>query len=142
MTSKGGPVTSRSVLMAGIRQLRTAPEEIVAGVLRALSVGDRRHVRALPGSPYFANGRRRFAIFVNGCFWHHHKNCARGSMPRTNAEFRSAKFAANRARDARSFRSLCRRGFKVVLVWECATADTEKLKNCLSDILEARCIDR
>lgn len=128
--------------MAGIRQRRTGPEEIVAGILRALQVGYRRNVRSLPGSPDFANKQRRFAVFVNGCFWHHHRNCRRGSVPRTNAGFWKAKFAANRARDARSIRSLRRLGFHVVLIWECATVNPERLEKRLSYILEARRVDR
>lgn len=141
MTSKAAMAKTRSALMAGIRQRRTAPEEVVAGVLRELSVAYRRNVRALPGSPDFANKRRRLAIFVNGCFWHHHRNCSRGSTPRSNVAFWQAKFARNRVRDARSIKSLRRLGFRVVLIWECATVDTGKLKQRLSDILETRRVD-
>lgn len=113
----------RSRLLGRVRQTRTAPEEAVAAALRALGLAYRRNVKTLPGSPDFANARRRFAIFVNGCFWHRHTGCPRATLPKNNRAFWEAKFAANRARDARAVRALRRRGFRVLVVWECEVAE-------------------
>jgi DNA mismatch endonuclease (patch repair protein) len=66
-----------------------------------------------------ANRARRWAIFVHGCFWHQHPKCQRATMPKRNAAFWRAKFAANRARDARVRRQLRGRGYFVLTVWEC-----------------------
>lgn len=109
----------RSRLLGRVRQKRTAPEEAVARVLRDLGIAYRRNVKTLPGSPDFANARRRFAIFVDGCFWHHHTGCRRATIPNNNRAFWEAKFAANRARDASAIRALRRRGFRVIVIWEC-----------------------
>jgi DNA mismatch endonuclease Vsr len=106
--------------MAGIRQAKTRPEALVAADLRAMGIRYRRNVRSLPGSPDFANVSRRWAIFVNGCFWHQHTGCRRATIPKSNAAFWQEKFRANRARDARAINHLRARGFKVLVVWECS----------------------
>ncbi|MCE1237801.1 MAG: very short patch repair endonuclease [Hyphomicrobiales bacterium] len=115
----------RSRLLGRVRQTRTAPEEAVAKALRALGLAYRRNVRSLPGSPDFANATRRFAIFVNGCFWHAHTGCRRATTPKNNRAFWVAKFAANRARDAAAIRALRARGFRVMVIWECEAANAE-----------------
>ncbi len=112
----------RAALLGRVRQARTAPEEVVAKILRAAGLAYRRNVRDLPGRPDFAHKGGRWAIFVNGCFWHHHRGCARGSTPKNNRAFWTAKFAANRRRDADRIRALRRMGFRVLVVWECEAA--------------------
>ena len=109
----------RSALLARVRQTKTAPEEVVARLLRDLGLAYRRNVRALPGSPDFANRSRGWAIFVNGCFWHHHTGCRRATVPKNNRAFWTAKFAANRRRDAAAIRALRALGLRVLVVWEC-----------------------
>lgn len=113
----------RSALMKRVRQKRTTAEERVAAVLRELGVHYRRNVRSLPGSPDFANKKRGWAIFVMGCFWHHHTGCPRATVPKRNREFWERKFRDNRNRDAAKVRALRARGFRVILVWECAALD-------------------
>lgn len=122
--------------MKRVRQARTAPEEAVAALLRAQGIAYRRNVRGLPGSPDFANVARGFAIFVNGCFWHAHSNCKRphSRSPKQNAAFWQAKFAANRARDARKIRALRALGLRVMLVWECELRDEGRLKERLGSL--------
>ncbi|GGK44763.1 very short patch repair endonuclease [Salinarimonas ramus] len=127
----------RRALMQRVRQRKTAPEEAVAALLRSLGITYRRNVRSLPGSPDFANKSRGWAIFVNGCFWHHHTACGRATLPKNNADFWRAKFAANRSRDARKISELRRTGMRVVVVWECELEDSERLKRRLSDLREA-----
>jgi DNA mismatch endonuclease (patch repair protein) len=110
---------ARSSLMKRVRRERTAPEETVGRALREAGMRFRRNVRDLPGSPDFANRKRRFAIFVNGCFWHHHKGCSRGSLPVANKRFWTKKFRTNRARDASKIRLLRAARYRVLIVWEC-----------------------
>ncbi|MHB8883962.1 MAG: very short patch repair endonuclease [Methylovirgula sp.] len=127
----------RSALMSRVRQKGTAPELIIAAELRRRGAHYRLNVRLLPGSPDFSNRKRRWAVFVNGCFWHHHKGCPRATIPKRNNEFWKDKFRANRTRDARAIRELRRRGFSVVLVWECETKSTGRIRDKLSKIFEA-----
>jgi DNA mismatch endonuclease, patch repair protein len=127
----------RSALMGRVRQNGTTPELAVAGALRDLGLSYRKNVRSLPGAPDFANRRRRWAVFVNGCYWHHH-SCGRGTTPVRNREFWAAKFVANRLRDATAIRSLRRQGFRVVVIWECQSRDPVTMRKRLSAIPGAR----
>ncbi len=123
----------RSRLLGRVKQSRTAPEEVVARALRAAGIAYRRNVGDLPGSPDFANKRRRFAIFVNGCFWHHHTACRRATIPKNNREFWVAKFATNRKRDADRIRALRRAGFHVLVIWECDVGEALPRLICLTE---------
>ncbi len=109
----------RSALMKKVRRSGTAPEGAVAEILRELGIRTRRNVRGLPGTPDFANKRRRFAVFVHGCFWHGHQHCHLAKVPARNREFWIAKLAGNRARDAAKVCALEALGFNVVTVWQC-----------------------
>ena len=120
--AKGRPMPQspeRSALLGRVRQTKTAPEEVVAALLRAHGLAYRRNVRGLPGSPDFANRSKGWAIFVNGCFWHHHTGCRRATVPKNNRAFWSEKFAANRRRDAAKVRALRALGLTVLVIWEC-----------------------
>lgn len=142
MTDRPKPsALRRSALMAGVRQKGTGAELAVARILRELGHAYRLNVRDLPGSPDFANRRRRWAIFVQGCFWHHHTNCRRATVPKSNAEFWRSKFIANRTRDARAIRALRAMGFRVVTVWECDVAKMDALAPRLCQILKPCRVD-
>ncbi len=131
----------RSALMSRVRQRGTAAELVVGATLRALKTRYRLNVRSLPGSPDFANRKRRWAIFVHGCFWHHHTACRKATVPKENEAFWRQKFTANRTRDAQAIRALRRLDFRVAIVWECAISDARALADRLSKVLEARRID-
>jgi DNA mismatch endonuclease, patch repair protein len=126
----------RRALMQRVRQRRTKAEDLVAAALRDLGRHYRRNVRGLPGSPDFANRRRGWAIFVNGCFWHHHKGCPRGTIPTRNRAFWLEKFTANRKRDAAKIRLLRQLGLRVVVVWECEALDPVRLARRLERVAD------
>ena len=107
--------------MAGIRQKGTTPERIVAEVLRRLGIRYRISNSDLPGSPDLANRRRRWAIFVHGCYWHRHAGCRLTTTPTRNREFWEAKFRRNVERDGEREADLRAMGYCVVVVWECET---------------------
>ena len=135
------PESGRSALMARVRQRGTSAELSVAKALRALGAAYRLNVRSLPGSPDFANKRGRWAVFVQGCYWHHHTACGRATVPRTNEGFWREKFVANRSRDARAVRALRKARFRIALIWECEVADPDKVRKKLSKVLEPRRVD-
>lgn len=110
-----------SLRLGRIRQRRTKPEEIVAEAIRGARLRARRRNRDLPGSPDFANRSRHFAVFVHGCFWHHHRGCYRATIPKRNRRFWIAKFRDNARRDLAAVSALRKLGFSVVVVWECET---------------------
>lgn len=115
----------RSRMMSAVKQKDTDAEIRVRKTLRELGISYRVRNRDLPGSPDIANRRRRWAIFVNGCFWHGHRNCPKtkakrtSRIPASNKIFWAEKIAANRRRDARKCRQLRALGFKVLIIWEC-----------------------
>jgi DNA mismatch endonuclease, patch repair protein len=127
---------SRSALMARVRQRGTAVELAVGSSLRSLGAFYRINVRKLPGSPDFANRTRKWAVFVHGCFWHHHARCKRATVPKSNKKFWREKFEANRARDKRAILELRQSGFRVAVIWECEIGDTGLIRAKLSEVLE------
>src|SRR5688572_18971517 len=105
--------------MKQLKRAGTAIELRVGEALRQRGIGYRKDVAGLPGRPDFANRSKKWAIFVNGCFWHHHTACRRATIPKANREFWRTKFSDNRKRDARAITALRRAGFRVILIWEC-----------------------
>ncbi|WP_223154032.1 MULTISPECIES: very short patch repair endonuclease [Bradyrhizobium] len=120
--------------MARIRQKGTKIELDVASVLRDLGLHYRKNVKKLAGSPDFANRSKRWAVFVHGCFWHHHAGCRRATVPKSNRRFWLNKFRDNKRRDDRSVRLLRRDGYRVVVIWEC---QERRIRDKLTKILEA-----
>lgn len=105
--------------MRAIRSSGTKPEGAVEAFLRAHRFRVDVQRSDLPGKPDLALPTRRLAIFVHGCFWHRHKNCAYAAVPASNIQFWEKKFNENVARDKRKSRELAACGWKVVVVWEC-----------------------
>jgi DNA mismatch endonuclease (patch repair protein) len=141
MTSGPPADPARSELMRRIRRKGTATELAVAAELKARKASYRLNVRSLPGSPDFANKRRQWAIFVHGCFWHHHTGCRRATVPKSNVDFWLEKFRRNRERDASAIHALRGLGFHVGVIWECEVGDAERLSELLAEILEPRRVD-
>jgi len=73
--------------MSRIRSKNTKPEIAVRKMLNQRGIRYRLHARDLPGKPDLSNKEKKFAIFVNGCFWHQHKGCKRASIPKSNTEY-------------------------------------------------------
>jgi DNA mismatch endonuclease (patch repair protein) len=115
----------RSALMARVRQRGTRPELLVRIALRRLGVAYRTSGNGLPGRPDLSNRTGSWAIFVHGCYWHHHTGCGRATTPTRNREYWVAKFAENRRRDATAVRRLRAMGYRVLLVWECQVEKVE-----------------
>jgi DNA mismatch endonuclease, patch repair protein len=92
------------------------------------------HNRDLPGTPDIANRSRRWAIFVHGCFWHHHEGCKRATVPKRNRTFWLAKFRSNRDRDRRAEETLRRAGFLTITIWECDAESSIRLQEILLQV--------
>lgn len=129
----------RRALMRRVRKVGTPAEDKVARICRELGLSYRRNVKSLPGSPDLANRSRRWAVFVNGCFWHAHSGCRKATVPKRNNEFWTSKFAANRRRDARKIRELRALGYRVMLVWECQAFEP-RLSERLSNLRKPRVV--
>lgn len=124
--------------MARIRSENTRPEILTREAVHALGFRFRNHVSSLPGKPDLANRRRKWAIFVHGCFWHSHRACKLASDPKSNKEYWGEKLRRNQARDAEKIAALRGLGFKVLVVWECDTRDGLRLKRALQKFIARR----
>lgn len=107
--------------MSGIGGKNTKPEMLVRKALFAAGFRFRLHRKDLPGRPDVVLPGRRVVVFVHGCFWHAHQGCPYAKTPATRREFWEAKLAANVERDRRTREALLSAGWRVLVVWECAT---------------------
>lgn len=108
-------------MMAGIKGKNTKPEIWVRRCLSAAGLRYRLHRRDLPGVPDIVLAGPKVAIFVHGCFWHAHQNCRFAKWPSTRPEFWREKIGRNAERDQDACAMLNMLGWRVLVVWECAT---------------------
>ncbi|WP_296753533.1 very short patch repair endonuclease [Thiobacillus sp.] len=116
----------RSERMSRIRGKDTVPELVLRKTLHGLGLRYRLGGAGLPGKPDLVFPRYKSVVFVHGCFWHRHAGCKVASMPKSNVEFWSEKFAKNLARDARVAKELAALGWRVFTVWECELSSANK----------------
>jgi DNA mismatch endonuclease (patch repair protein) len=122
---------ARSALMSRVRGKNTRPEMIVRKLVFAAGYRYRLHVRKLPGSPDLVFPSRKKVIFVHGCFWHRHDNCAASRIPKSRVDFWSDKLNGNKARDERNREGLTAAGWQVLVIWECELDDLTMLEDRL-----------
>jgi DNA mismatch endonuclease (patch repair protein) len=112
--------------MSAIRSKDTTPEIAVRRLVHSLGFRYRLHVRDLPGTPDLVFARHRKIIDVSGCFWHSH-HCARSHIPHSRLEYWEPKLQRNKQRDRRNRQALRRRGWQILIVWECEVKDLRAL---------------
>ena len=109
----------RSKRMSRVRARDTKPELIVRGLLHSRGYRYRLHDKRLPRKPDLVFAGRRKLIFVHGCFWHRHGECALARMPKSRIDFWRPKLEANQARDQLNIARLEEMGWRVLVIWEC-----------------------
>ena len=118
----------RSEIMRAVKGRDTKPEKAVRSLLHVNGYRFSLCRKDLPGSPDIVLRRYGAVVFVNGCFWHRHKDCKPGCRePKSNVEFWKAKFRRNVERDAENVAELEAAGWKVVVVWECEVRNVGRL---------------
>lgn len=120
---------TRSRMMSGIRGRDTKPERLVRTCLTTRGYRYRLHRRDLPGAPDIVMPGRRVVIFVHGCFWHQHEGCRYAKLPASNPAFWKTKLAGNMERDRKAVESLIDMGWRVLIIWECATRRTPDVES-------------
>ena len=122
--------------MARVRQSGTDAELSVREILRRLRVRYRIRADDLPGRPDIVDRELKWAIFVNGCFWHAHEACRLWRIPKSNRSFWKKKFEQNRERDRRRIGELRRLGFSVLVIWQCELDHMDKVKTRILRFVE------
>lgn len=109
--------SKRSEIMSRIRSKNNlATETKLANLLRRHKIRGWRRNYPIFGKPDFVFTKERIAVFVDGEFWHGHPTL--GSIPKTNQEFWIEKIERNRERDRIVNRTLRKRGWIVVRIWQ------------------------
>jgi DNA mismatch endonuclease (patch repair protein) len=124
----------RSRIMKSVGARDTGPELTVRRLLHRLGYRYRLHARDLPGRPDIIFPGRRKVIFIHGCFWHGH-GCGKGKLPKSRAEYWTAKIKGNRDRDARAVARLEDAGWQSLSVWQCELKSLEKIDRALREFL-------
>ena len=120
--------SKRSDIMSKISGKETKPEILVRKYLFAHGFRYRKNAKDLPGKPDIVLPKYKTVIFVNGCFWHGHRNCKKAALPATNAKFWSKKISSNIIRDEKTYVELAGIGYKVLVVWQCELGIKEREK--------------
>lgn len=112
-------VAQRSMNMSHIKCKDTSIEIKVRKFLYHKGYRYRKNVNSLPGKPDIVLRKHKVAIFINGCFFHHHNGCKLAYVPKSNTDFWLQKFEKNSYNDRKNIDELCGLGYKVITVWEC-----------------------
>ena len=125
--------------MAQNRSKDTAPERQIRSALFKAGLRYRVCDKRYPGSPDIVFPRYYAVVFINGCFWHAHENCARYRLPRTNQQFWKKKFARNRERDQQTVAAYRDMSWRVCVIWECAIRG-RNAKGKIRNVTEEVCL--
>lgn len=125
----------RSLNMSKIKAGNTGPELIVRRIAHRLGFRFRLYRKDLPGTPDLVFPKHRLVIFVHGCFWHRHNGCKFAYTPKSNIEYWNQKFDNNTERDRRTEIALINLGWRVRVIWECQTKDSEVIERLLHSFL-------
>jgi DNA mismatch endonuclease, patch repair protein len=124
--------------MSRIKGSDTGPERSVRSLLHRMGFRFTLRHRGLPGRPDIVLPKWRTALFVHGCFWHHHTGCRNAVMPKTRPDFWARKLQGNVLRDEVTARALHELGWQVITVWECELQHADQLQRRLKDALGRR----
>lgn len=109
----------RSYNMKQIRSKNTGPELLVRKFLFSHGYRYRLNVKKIVGKPDIVLKKYNTIIFINGCFWHGHKNCKNAKTPQNNGAFWINKIQTNSKRDKKNISTLKKDGWKICVIWEC-----------------------
>jgi|TARA_B100001964_G_C13651280_1_gene344828 DNA mismatch endonuclease (patch repair protein) len=119
----------RSWNMSRIRSTNTQPEITVRSFLHRNGFRFRLHQKSIYGRPDIVLKKYKTVIFIDGCFWHRHKDCTYAYTPKSRIDFWNNKFESNIKRDKKVNKSLKNEGWNLIRIWECETEVNELLKS-------------
>ena len=109
----------RSFNMSRIKGKNTKPEILVRKFLFSKGFRFRIHSINLPGKPDIVLPKYKSIIFINGCFWHGHKDCKYFVIPKTRTDWWLEKINKTIYRDSLIFNELTNLGWTVHRIWTC-----------------------
>lgn len=118
--------------MAAVHSTNTKPEILVRKFLFSRGFRYRLNHKRLPGRPDIVLRRYRTCIFINGCFWHGHKDCKYFRMPKSNVEFWTEKINRNMQRDKKVQKELSLLGWHCITIWECELKQKKRKQTLIS----------
>ena len=129
--------SKRSEVMSLIKSKNSKAELIVFRHLRKNNVYFQKHYKRAVGTPDIALPRKKFAVFIDGDFWHG-RDYKRRLKGRDENDYWVKKIVRNIERDTQIRMALVDSGWKVLVVWESDVirkrTQAEKLKQ-ISDFL-------
>jgi DNA mismatch endonuclease, patch repair protein len=125
---------TRSYNMSKIRAKDTKPEILVRRFLFSKGFRFRIHDKKLPGKPDIVLRKYQTVIFIHGCFWHGHDECAYYVVPKSNTDFWIQKIEGNKEKDIKNLEKLISIGWRVITIFECQLKPQTKLKT-LNELL-------
>ncbi|MBI3141983.1 MAG: very short patch repair endonuclease [Bacteroidetes bacterium] len=125
------PVRSR--MMAGIKAVNTKPELAFRRALHGLGHRFRVGDKGLPGKPDVSNRAKRYAVFIDGAFWHGYDWEHKKYKIKKNRDFWIPKIERNRQRDQEVNAMLGAAGFAVFRFWDHEVRGN--LSGCLLQLL-------
>ena len=133
MTDVHDKVT-RSYNMSRIKGKNTKPEMLVRKFLFSKGFRYRINDKKLPGKPDIVLPKYKTVIFVNGCFWHGHKNCKYFKLPKTRTDWWKEKIEKTILNDFEKQTQLIKMGYRVLIIWECEVKNKSFYNTIINDI--------
>jgi DNA mismatch endonuclease (patch repair protein) len=109
--------SKRSEVMSRIRGHGNKDTEVaLAKIFRRHRITGWRRNKRIFGKPDFVFVKLNLAVFVDGCFWH---GCLKHSRPpQSNRGYWQKKMFRNTSRDRSVSRTLRKRGWRILRIWE------------------------
>ena len=125
---------TRSRMMSGIRSSNTKPEVLARKALHRLGYRFRLDSKVGKIKPDIVLRSHRVAVFTHGCYWHQHEGCKLAYSDRNYGDKWLKKFEANKLRDQRVLEQLAEQGWRVAVIWECATRDAKVFESVINQL--------
>jgi len=122
--------------MSKVTAKDTRPEVKVRKFLFSKGFRYRKNDKRFPGKPDIILPKYKTAIFVHGCFWHHHDNCRAAALPQTNYEFWKNKMETNIKRDRKNQKDLKKLGWKILVIWQCQIKNRALFEKTMKRIIK------
>ncbi len=120
--------------MSNVKSKNTKPEILVRKFLFSHGYRYRVNRKDLPGKPDIVLPKYKAVVFINGCFWHGHKNCKYATIPESNRDFWLTKITGNAERDKLAHEKLTSMGWRVIDIWQCQLK-AKKKETTLNNII-------